>query len=154
MRMQQCRPIKCLIQFFGLTFMILQEFVFVLVHLATAYNFSGFWNLEDDSKASVRWCWNDTHANMSHPPACEMNSVEPICCLHTVSLLSTFDIFYLLLPICWEITRWHSQVCKFDSCLWKLVVIQDKPDPACSLQTQKGLFVMGSCRSSFRTGSQ
>lgn len=74
-------------------------------------------------------CWNDTHANIFHQPPCEMNLVGPVCCPHAVSPLSV--MFYLLPPICWEITQ---PICKADACLGKHMVLQVTSDPGSSLQ--------------------
>lgn len=94
-------------------------------------------------------CWNDTHANIFHQPPCETNFVGPVCCPHVVSPLSV--MFYLLPPICWEITQQARQFARLMLVLGNIWSYRSRLTLEAAYNSsaviQKGLFVIGFCRS-------
>lgn len=106
-------------------------------------------------------CWNDARANIFHQPPCEMNSVDPVCCPHAVPPLSSFVMFYLLPAICWEITNQNTQqagqFARLTSVLGNIWPYRSsltlEAAWSSSAVIQKGLSVIGFCRSLPRTGS-
>lgn len=106
-------------------------------------------------------CWNDTRANIFHQSPCEMNSGDPVCCPRAVPPLSSFVMFYLLPAICWEITNQYTQQAgqfvRLMSVLGNIWPYRSsltlEAAWSSSAVIQKGLSVIGFCRSRPRSGS-
>lgn len=119
---------------------------------------SGIWGLLHNNNAMLEWY----RANILHQPPCEMNSVDPVCCPHAVPPLSSFVMFYLLPAICWEITHQYTQqagqFARLKGVLGNIWPYRSsltlEAAWSSSAVIQKGLSVIGFCRSLPRTGSQ